>query len=174
LNGLMIAVTSFMNAPVITSLDNILVDAEFMPCKACPYLYVFMNIIDFRKPRPVQTKCTHRVGALRRCMDWSIISAQCTEATQQGKNMSYAFYDVIGNAGVILIIGSYFLIQIGKLSATGVTYSVVNLLGAAFILYSLIFEFNMSAFLVEIFWMLISLVGLGRIYLRRRQRPAQA
>jgi len=79
--------------------------------------------------------------------------------------MSYAFYDVVGNAGVILIIGSYFLIQIGKMSARSLSYSMTNLFGAAFILFSLYYEFNMSAFLVELFWLLISLVGLGRIYL---------
>jgi len=84
--------------------------------------------------------------------------------------MNYAFYDVVGNLGVIMIVGSYFLIQIGKLSATGMTYTVVNMLGAACILYSLYFEFNMSAFLVEIFWLLISLVGLIRIFLERRRK----
>ena len=83
--------------------------------------------------------------------------------------MSYAFYDVIGNVGVVLIIGSYFLIQIGRMSATGLSYSLVNMLGAGCILYSLYFEFNMSAFLVEVFWLLISLVGLGRIYLEKRR-----
>ncbi len=83
--------------------------------------------------------------------------------------MNYAFYDLVGNLGVVLIIGSYFLIQVGRLSATGLAYTLSNLLGAAFILYSLYFEFNMSAFLVEIFWLLISLVGLGRIYLERQR-----
>jgi hypothetical protein len=83
--------------------------------------------------------------------------------------MNYAFYDVVGNLGVILIIGSYLLIQVRKLSATGLAYTLSNLLGAACILYSLYFEFNMSAFLVEIFWFLISLVGLGRIYLERKR-----
>lgn len=83
--------------------------------------------------------------------------------------MSYAFYDVVGNVGVALIIGSYFLIQIGRMSATSLSYSLVNLLGAACILYSLLFEFNMSAFLVEVFWLLISFVGLGRIYLDKRR-----
>ena len=83
--------------------------------------------------------------------------------------MNYAFYDLVGNLGVALIIGSYFLIQIGRLSATGVAYTLSNLIGAACILYSLYFEFNMSAFLVEIFWLLISLVGLLRIYLQRQR-----
>jgi hypothetical protein len=88
--------------------------------------------------------------------------------------MDYTFYDIVGNLGVILIIGSYFLIQIGKLSATGLAYTLVNMLGAACILYSLYFEFNMSAFLVELFWLLISFVGLGRICLERRHQPGHA
>jgi hypothetical protein len=70
---------------------------------------------------------------------------------------------------VALVIGSYFMIQIGRLSATGLAYTVLNILGAACILYSLYFEFNMSAFLVELFWLLISLLGLGRILLERRR-----
>jgi len=81
--------------------------------------------------------------------------------------MSYAFYNIVGSLGVILIIGSYFLIQIGKLSATGLAYTLTNMLGAACILYSLYFEFNLSAFLVEAFWFLISLIGLARIYRQR-------
>lgn len=83
--------------------------------------------------------------------------------------MDYAINDLVGNLGVILIIGSYLLLQLGKLPATGLAYSVSNMLGAAFILVSLYFEFNMSAFLVEVFWLLISLVGLGRIYLEKRR-----
>jgi hypothetical protein len=83
--------------------------------------------------------------------------------------MCYSFYDAVGNLGVALVIGSYFMIQIGRLSATGLAYTVLNILGAAFILYSLYFEFNMSAFLVELFWLLISLLGLGRILLERRR-----
>lgn len=83
--------------------------------------------------------------------------------------MDYALYDLVGNLGVTLIIGSYLLLQLGKLPATGLAYSVSNMLGAAFILVSLYFEFNMSAFLVEVFWLLISLLGLGRIYLEKRR-----
>jgi hypothetical protein len=87
-------------------------------------------------------------------------------------NMDYELYDLIGNLGVILIVGSYFLIQIGKMSATGLAYTLGNIVGAACILYSLYYEFNMSAFLVELFWLLISLVGLARIYRERRRATA--
>ena len=83
--------------------------------------------------------------------------------------MNYHFYDFVGNLGVILILGTYFLLQLGRMASTSFAYAILNLLGAAFILYSLIYEFNMSAFIIEIFWMLFSLLGLARIYMEKRR-----
>ena len=85
--------------------------------------------------------------------------------------MDYELHDVIGNLGVFLIVGTYLLVQLGRMSATRLPYIVLNGLGALFILFSLYFDFNMSAFLVEITWLLISLLGAARILLGRR-RPA--
>jgi len=45
-------------------------------------------------------------------------------------------------------------------------YSLLNALGASLIILSLLDNFNLSAFLMEAFWVLISLVGVVR-YLRR-------
>jgi multidrug transporter EmrE-like cation transporter len=84
--------------------------------------------------------------------------------------MDYPLHNVIGNLGVVMIVGSYFLVQIGKMSATGLLYTLLNGIGAAFIMVSLYFDFNLSAFIVEVFWILISLVGMARIYLRRRRK----
>lgn len=78
--------------------------------------------------------------------------------------MNYHFYDFIGNLGVVLILGSYLLVQMRRLSATGVAYTVSNGLGAACVLYSLYFDFNLSAVIIESVWLLISLFGLARIY----------
>jgi hypothetical protein len=86
--------------------------------------------------------------------------------------MSYALHDVIGNIGVVLIVGSYLMVQIGRMSAVHMPYIVLNGLGALFILFSLYFDFNMSAFLVEVIWLLISLLGAGRILLERRRRTS--
>ena len=83
--------------------------------------------------------------------------------------MNYSIPDLVGNVGVVLIVGSYFLVQIGRISSRAIPYTTVNALGAAFILYSLVYEFNLSAFIIEAFWLLISLLGLGRIYLERRR-----
>jgi hypothetical protein len=83
--------------------------------------------------------------------------------------MNYPLHDVVGNLGVIMIVGSYFLVQIGKMSATGVSYNSLNGLGAVLVMISLWFNFNLSAFIIEVFWLLISLVGLTRIFLERRR-----
>jgi len=86
--------------------------------------------------------------------------------------MEYPLHNVIGNLGVALIVGSYFLVQIRKLSATGLAYTAGNGLGAAFVMISLYFDFNLSAFIIEVFWLLISLLGLARIYRERRGAKA--
>ena len=72
-------------------------------------------------------------------------------------------------AGVVLILGTYLMVQLRKLDATGLAYTLANGLGAAFVLYSLMFDFNLSAFIIEIVWVLISLVGLARIWRERRR-----
>ncbi len=74
--------------------------------------------------------------------------------------MKYAWYDFAGNVGVASMVVAYLLLQIGKLSIQDPRYSVVNFLGALLVLISLSYQFNLSAFLVESFWMLISLYGL--------------
>ena len=81
--------------------------------------------------------------------------------------MSVSLHDVVGTIGVVLIVGTYFLVQIGRLRAEALSYSVANWLSAALILLSLMVEFNWSAFLVEFFWLLISLIGVWR-YLASR------
>ena len=84
--------------------------------------------------------------------------------------MDYSLHNLVGNVGVVLIVGTYFLVQIGRISATGAPYVLCNGLGALCILYSLYYDFNLSAFLIEIVWLLISIVGLLRIWRVRRRR----
>ncbi|GJQ61307.1 MAG: hypothetical protein SCALA702_03600 [Melioribacteraceae bacterium] len=70
------------------------------------------------------------------------------------------FYDIIGSLGVFFIVLAYFLLQIEKLSSRDLTYSILNLSGASLIIFSLVFEFNFSAFMIEFFWVIISLIGI--------------
>ncbi len=68
----------------------------------------------------------------------------------------------VGLVGVGLIVGSYFMLQVGRLRDRSWMYSAMNLVGALLILVSLIQQFNFSAFVIEIFWAAISLLGLIR------------
>jgi hypothetical protein len=76
--------------------------------------------------------------------------------------MSFHLFDLAGFAGVLLIIVAYLLLQLEKLPSSSPTYSLLNAAGALLIMVSLIFAFNLSAFIVEAFWFLISLLGLWR------------
>ena len=83
--------------------------------------------------------------------------------------MSYSWTDLVGNAGVAMIILAYLGLQLERLDGRGLAYSVVNAVGAALILVSLLEDFNLSAFVIEIFWIAISLIGIWR---GLRQEPA--
>jgi len=77
--------------------------------------------------------------------------------------MTYTWYDFLGNIGVILILLSYLLLQINKIKSQSMYYSLMNAIGAFLILVSLYYNFNLSAFIMEIFWLLISLYGLWKL-----------
>jgi hypothetical protein len=74
-------------------------------------------------------------------------------------NLDYEWHDLVGNLGVFLIVGSYFWMQIGRISGQSPVYSLVNAVGAGCILVSLYFNFNLSAVIIELFWLVISLMG---------------
>jgi hypothetical protein len=74
--------------------------------------------------------------------------------------MTYNIYDFAGNIGVICILVAYLLIQINRMDSNSKIYSVLNAVGSLLIIVSLFFEFNLSAFLIEFFWLLISIYGL--------------
>jgi len=80
------------------------------------------------------------------------------------------WFDLAGFLGVLLIVVAYLLLQLDKLPSSAPSYSLLNAVGALLIIVSLLFKFNFSAFLIEVFWFLISLLGLSR-WLISRQRP---
>ena len=81
-----------------------------------------------------------------------------------------AWYDILGTLGVAVIILTYALLQLGKIRSEQVQYSLLNAVGASLILVSLYFEFNFPSVVVEIFWLLISLFGIGKYLLRQKPR----
>ncbi len=79
----------------------------------------------------------------------------------------FAIHDIAGVIGSVIVIVAYFATQAGWFSATDPRFAWANLAGAVLIIFSLLMDWNLAAFIMEIFWILISLFGLARYYSRR-------
>lgn len=80
-----------------------------------------------------------------------------------------AVHDVAGVFGVALILTAYAGLQLGRLAGGGFGYSLANLLGSGLILASLLRSFNLASFVIEAFWIAISVIGLVRWAWARRR-----
>lgn len=69
----------------------------------------------------------------------------------------------IGVIGMICVVYAYLAIEKGWVDRNQRRYYIINLAGAAFLTISLVFNFNLGSFMIEIFWTWISLAGLMRI-----------
>ena len=74
--------------------------------------------------------------------------------------MTLYWHDWAGMIGVVLILLAYLFLQLGRLAALDLRYSGLNLAGALLIILSLLFDFNLSAFLMEAAWVAISIMGM--------------
>ena len=76
--------------------------------------------------------------------------------------MTTHWYDLAGLVGVVAILLAYFLLQSGRLRADALTYQLTNAFGAFALLISLLYAFNLSAFVMEFAWLLVSIYGIAR------------
>jgi hypothetical protein len=74
--------------------------------------------------------------------------------------MIMEFHDFVGFSGAIAILIAYFLLQ----AAESLIYSLLNLIGAILILFSLANAWNLTAVFIEIIWLGISLFGVLKWY----------
>jgi hypothetical protein len=75
--------------------------------------------------------------------------------------------DIVGMLGTFLVVGAFFMLQLEKLTPTSLTYNHTNLSGAILLLISLCYNFNLASFVIELFWIAASIIGLIKYY----QRP---
>ncbi len=78
--------------------------------------------------------------------------------------------NTVGIVGVVIILIAYFLLSIGRWSAHGFKYQILNFIGAWMILYSLYFYWNLSSVIIEIAWILISAYGIFRAFRAERRQ----
>ena len=79
--------------------------------------------------------------------------------------------EIAGLVGAFLILGAYAGVQLKKLDPHRPPALLLNLTGAALVLVSLYFEFNLAAAILEGAWVLIALWGLFDWFRARSRRP---
>ena len=83
--------------------------------------------------------------------------------------MNLEWFDWVGLVGTLMVLAAFFLLQAGRLHGNGITYQLLNLFGAGGVLVSLLGTFNVSVFLLEATWVLISGYGIARSFKARRE-----
>ena len=85
--------------------------------------------------------------------------------------MKYELVDFVGNIGVAVLMSTYLMLQLNKLKSEDLTYSLLNAIGAGLVAISLVGKFNLSAFMIEVFWVLISCIGIYRYFRLKAVSP---
>ena len=83
--------------------------------------------------------------------------------------MALPIYELAGFVGATIIVVAYLAVQQRWLNALDWRFSAANVVGSLLILVSLWFEWNFPSVVIEIFWALISLLGLVRALTERRR-----
>lgn len=78
------------------------------------------------------------------------------------------FPDIVGMVGVIIILVAYLLLQINTLRIEDILYSLINIIGSLMVLYSLFYNWNLSAVVIEVAWTAISLYGIFKTLRKRK------
>ncbi len=77
--------------------------------------------------------------------------------------MDFSIWTAAGLLGVALYLVAYAALQFGLLRGSSVAYTVLNMLGAVFIMLSLVDAFNLSQMLISLSWIVLSIIGLTRM-----------
>lgn len=79
-------------------------------------------------------------------------------------------YNTFGIIGDFLILLAYFLLHLEKITYNNFSYPFMNFIGALLIVFSLLFAWNLPAFIIEISWIGISLYGLYRYFKNKTKK----
>ena len=69
-------------------------------------------------------------------------------------------YQWIGFLGMAFVVIAYLFLQINKYTIRSLQYQLLNLVGAILLLISLFVHFNLGSFIIEIFWIIITVYGI--------------
>ena len=78
--------------------------------------------------------------------------------------------DIIGIIGVSMVLVAYFLLNTHKLKVFDLRYQLLNFIGSWMILLSLFYSWNLASVVIEIAWIMISVIGISKSLKARNLR----
>ena len=69
-------------------------------------------------------------------------------------------FQIIGFIGMLFVVYAYFLLQALKVEHSSLKFQTLNLIGAILLIISLLVHFNLGSFLIEVFWIIITIYGI--------------
>ncbi len=78
-----------------------------------------------------------------------------------------SIYAAVGIVGVAFYLGSYAALQFGFIQGRGFIYPALNMIAASCVLVSIIEAYNLSSLLIQVFWIIVSIYGITRLYILR-------
>ncbi len=69
-------------------------------------------------------------------------------------------YQWAGFVGMLFVVLAYLFLQMNKYTIRSLQYQLLNLIGAILLLISLFVHFNLGSFIIEVFWIIITIYGI--------------
>jgi hypothetical protein len=86
----------------------------------------------------------------------------------------FTIFEISGLLGVALYVGNYGTLQLGLMDGNSMRYTIQSGSAASLVLISLLQDWNMASALIQIMWIGISIVGICRALIKRRQRAERS
>lgn len=78
-------------------------------------------------------------------------------------------YQWTGFVGMAFVVIAYFFLQIDRYNIHSLQYQLLNLVGAILLLISLCVHFNLGSFVIEVFWIIITIYGIYKNLKREKK-----
>lgn len=70
--------------------------------------------------------------------------------------------DAVGLIGVVFCVAAYAGLQLGLLGLADMRYTALNAVGGLAVIFSLLWSFNLAAFVTQVLWLIFTVVGFVR------------
>lgn len=81
-----------------------------------------------------------------------------------------ALHEIIGLGGVALMLAAYAALMAGRMSSERAVFHAMNLVGSLGVVYSLLHDWNLPTFCIEVAWSAVALWGLYKCAMRLCKR----